>query len=246
MSVRNISVIKNAHKGKVIFVVASGPTAGAIPAEFFAGQIVIAVNEMWQHVQATYMLCHHHEQLQTAFNAGQCVVTSDVNLGTPFGQKHNLPTDWDHFVYKVKPYVISLTPSIDVQALEQDTTDSLVASACTTSEALQFAAHLGARTIYCVGIDGAALDGATNVPGYNVDHTGQPAETNSQHLRLTHPIVLQTRDVLRRKGFYVLSVSPYLGLDLEGHHVTQPPVLRGRALIDELNTTHYARETVPA
>ena len=125
-------------------------------------------------------------------------------------------------------------PTIDTEALMRDTADGLVVSPCTTSEALQFAAHLGAATIICCGIDGAALDGQWCVRGYNGG-----AQTNPQHVRLTQEIIRQTVCALRARGVRVISLSPFVGADHEGHAFTAPPALTGRALLDALSTVNW-------
>ncbi len=200
---------------------------------------------MWQHVPATYVLSHHHEQLQVAIDAGQRVVTSGIDLGGP-GWGTPCALTGEYFVYNCGPYTLSLTPTINTHALEADTLDRLVPSCCTTSEAMQFAAHLGAMSIVCCGVDGADLDGQTCVTGYNIDHTGQAAQTNPHHLRLTQTIIRETAAALRTRGVCVSSHDPFVGYQHEGHIYTGAERLEGRDLITALNTINYQAAAVSA
>lgn len=229
----NIRVLKGCHQGATVHVVASGASLDYLDRRYFEGKMIVAVNEMWQHVPATYVVAHHHERLQEALDAGQCVVTSERDWGMPgWGQPCALRGAF--FTYRTADNTRTVTPTIDVEALAQDTTDSLVVSPCSTSEALQFAAHLGAATILCCGIDGAALDGQWCTKGYN-----HGAQTNPQHIRLTLPIVHATLAALRRKGIRVFSLSPFVGADHEGHVYTPAPELSGRDLIRALSTVNW-------
>jgi hypothetical protein len=233
MSATTIRALKNRHPGATIFVVASGASLDHVDRQFFYGQVVVTVNEMFRHVPPMYALMHHHEAAQEAIDAGYRLVTSVRDWGMPGWGTHTV-FQGDHYVYETTEYERGYTPTIDLIALERDTTDSLVVSACTTSEALQFAAHLGAGTIICCGIDGAALDGRWCVKGYNGG-----AQTNPQHVRLTWPILHQTIAALRRKGVRVYSLSPFVGADLEGHTYTPAPELSGSDLRTALRTVNW-------
>ncbi len=229
----NIRALKDLHKGETVYVVASGASVDRIGREFFVGLTVVAVNEMWEHVPATYALMHHHESAQRAIDDGQTVVTSERDWGGPGWGKPAAMTG-DYYTYVTGENMRSLTPTIDIEALMRDASDSLVVSPSTTAEALQFAAHLGAATIICCGIDGAALDGQWCVRGYNGG-----AQTNPQHVRLTRAINQQTINALRARGFRVISISPFVGADHEGHRFTAPPDLQGRALLTELSSVNW-------
>lgn len=234
MSATNIRALKHRHAGETIFVVASGRSVDFLDPRVFAGHVVVAVNEMFRHVPATYAVMHHHEHAQEAIDTdGLTVVVSARDWGAP-GWGEPAACRGDYFVYETADSVRTLTPTIDEDALRQDTTDSLVVSACSTSEALQFAAHLGAGTILCCGIDGAELDGQWCVTGYNGG-----AQTNPQHVRLTWPIVRLTVQVLRAKGIGVYGLSPFVGADHEGHTYAPAPALEGRALSAALRTINW-------
>ncbi len=229
----NIREVKNRHQGQTVYVVASGASVDHLGREFFSGLPVVAVNEMWQHVPATYAVMHHHERAQEAIDAGQKVVTSERDWGsTRWGQASELRGDY--LTYVTGENMRSLNPTIDTEALMRETSDGLVVSPCTTSEALQFAAHLGASTIIACGIDGAALDGQWCVKGYNGG-----AQTNPQHVRLTGEILRQTVRALRCRGVRIFSLSPFIGADQEGHRYTFPQVLDGRPLLTALSTVNW-------
>ena len=209
----NICVLKNAHKGAVVFVVASGASMNFLPKQIFDGAVVVAVNEMWQHVPATYAVMHHHERAQEVIDAGVKLVASERDWGSEkWGQLGDLHGNF----YTYRTGENNMSASIDVEALERDTLNELVVSPCSTSEAMQFAAHLGASVIVCCGIDEATLDGRMCVEGYN---NGNP--TTLQHVRLMRPIISATVAALRRKGVGVCSLSPFVGFGHEGHVIEE-------------------------
>lgn len=230
----NIAVLKNLHAGETIFVVASGASVDHLDPRLFAGLVVITVNEAWMHVKATYALMHHQERAQEAIDAGVTLVTSERDWGGP---RWSQPVDLRGAFYTYRTGDNNLSCSIDVAALEADTSDGLVVSPCTTSEALQFAAHLGAAVILCCGLDGAALDGRWCLDGYNGG-----AQTNPQHVRLMQPIMNVTLSALRRRGIAVHSVDPFVGWAREGHVYTPPEVpTTGEALHAALSTINWQR-----
>jgi len=229
---RSIAELRGRHQGETIYVVGSGASVDHIGRRFFDGRTVVAINEMFRHVPATYVVSHHHENGQEAIDAGCRLVASDVDLGVA-GWGHQPDFRGAYSTYRAGTYVRSLTPMIDAEALRKAFDDHLVVSCCTSSEALQFAGHLGAATIIAVGLDGAALDGQTCFRGYNGG-----AQTNPQHLRLTQGILRETLTALREKGINVFSLSPFVGADHEGHVFTFPPVLEGRALVGALSTVN--------
>lgn len=234
MTGQSIHDLLGRHKGETIYVVGSGASLDYIGRDFFYGRIVVAVNEVFRHVPAMYVVSHHHENGQEAIDAGFRLIASDLDLGggDRWGKRANFIGDYS--VYRGGTYQISLNPTIDAAALRKPFDDHLVVSCCSSSEALQFAGHLGAETIIACGLDGAALDGQTCVKGYNGG-----AQTNPQHLRLTQGIIRETVTALREKGINVFSLSPFVGADLEGHVFTSAPVLDGRPLIDALGTTNW-------
>jgi hypothetical protein len=214
VSATNIRALKDLHRGQTIFVVASGATLNYLDQRLFKDSVVVTVNETWMHVPASYALMHHPERAQEAIDAHQTLVISERGWGC---EDWGLPVDLRGNYYTYKTEDNNMSCAINVAQLEEDTTEGLVVSPCTTSEALQFAAHLGAAVILCCGIDGGALDGQWCVEGYN---SGWP--TPPHHIRLTQHILRATYAALRRRGTAVHSVSPFVGYDHEGHRYTAP------------------------
>lgn len=238
MAAKSIRALKGQHAGATIVVVASGRSVDFLPPAIFQHQIIVAVNEMFRHVPSSFVLMHHTEHAQEAIDAGCHLVTSD--------RAYDMPPRWgqppafrgDYSVYRTAGYEMSLTPTIDVARLETRQDDELVVSACTTAEAIQFAAHLGASVIVLCGVDGGSLDGHLNINGYNGG-----GSTNPQHCRLTEPILLAVATHLRARGVAVVSLNPFINFGLEGHIYQRPQVLTGHQLITALNTVHA---TIPS
>ena len=232
MSRTNIRALKDRHAGATIYVVASGASVEFLDPDIFAqpDAIVIAVNEMFRHVPCTYVLMHHHDHAQAAIDAGCTLVTAEHDCG--FAAWPHADFQGDYYTYRTAENTLSLTPTINLSALDREADDELVISPCTVAEAVHFAAHLGARRIVLCGADGGTLDGAWNVRGYN-----DGAGTNPQHVRLTEPLLLAVVTRLRARGIAVMSLNPFINFGLEGHVYARPPVLTGRALVHALNAT---------
>jgi len=232
---RNIRELKNRYEGATAYVVAAGASLNFLPMDFFANRLVIAVNEMFRHLgsRAVYTLMHHHENGQAAIDAGQRLVTSETSYDMPPRWGQRAAFRGDYITYRTQGYEMSLSPRIDLDQLRGRADDELVVSACTTAEAIQFAAHLGASAIIVCGADGGRLDGKLNIDGYNGG-----AATNPQHVRLTEGILHAVANAYRTRGVPVVSLNPFIGFGLEGHTFTAPPALHGDRLIRELQTVH--------
>ena len=235
VSGHNIRVLKNRHQGATIYVIASGASLDYVDPQFFDDKISITVNEAYQRFGLnlrgpSYVLMHHHDAAQAAIDAGCRLVTSQHDCG--FATWPHADFQGEYYTYRTAENTLSLTPTINLGALERDADDELVISPSTVAEAVHFAAHLGATTIILCGADGGTLDGRLNVQHYN-----DGAGTNPQHVRLTEPLLLEVVTRLRARGVAVMSLNPFINFWLEGHVYERPPYLSGRALVTALNAT---------
>ena len=235
MSRTTIRALKGRHQGATIYVIASGASLDYVDPNFFDDKVSITVNEAYQRFglnmrAPSYVLMHHHDHAQAAIDAGCRLVTSEHDCG--FAAWPHADFQGDYYTYRTAENTLSLTPTINLGALERDADDELVISPSTVAEAVHFAAHLGATTIILCGADGGSLDGRLNTEGYNGG-----AGTNPQHVRLTEPLLLEVVNWLRARGVAVMSLNPFVNFWLEGHVYERPPYLRGRDLVQALNAT---------
>jgi len=118
-------------------------------------------------------------------------------------------------------------------------TPRLVSSASTITTAIHLAALMGAHRILLVGHDLGSLDGEMNIRGYHDSHTlaivhNAPTMTAMQNkytkwltgaASTIEQDTLTLRRLLRERYPYlhIHTLSPFIGLRMEGHHAGDFP-----------------------
>lgn len=212
----NIEALRNLHRGRTIHVLASGKSMDYFSPITFDEYITIGVNEVYREYPVHFVLAHHQECLQEALNyrhprgSHPFVVTSEYYCGVYAWGRMQLNTVVGLPYYTYKHVDSPHFTEIDLSVMDKP--DHLVMSSCTVAEAVHFAYHLGAATIILCGVDGGSIDGKYNYEGYNGGHG-----TNTDHIRVTLPLLQKVVDEVRRRGTAVYSLNPFMDLGLEGH-----------------------------
>ncbi len=214
MAKRNIESLLGSRAGMTAFVLASGASMDHLPPHMFDGKLVIGVNQVHRRYPCTFVVQHHQEDAQEVIDKGLNLVTSEYDCGERTWGLNEFKGDY----YFYRHADSRQCKGIDMSALDKP--DSLAISACTTAEAVHFAAHLGASVIVLAGADGGRLDGKMNFEGYN---GGEGGQTQPEHLPLSEPLLQIMVDELRRRGRVVCSLNPFINFGNEGHKYSRPP-----------------------
>lgn len=221
---KSIQEFKNIHLDKDIWVIATGASINYIDKSFFEGKITIGVNDVDCIIPTTYIIKKEFtpsifprsilEKYQindtklclAEYNG--CVEEWGKNIDKE--DMVGLFDDFDIWTYK--------TPFTHGELLMPDSTkgEELPASLSCTAMAMWLAAFMGAKNIILCGNDECMLDSqdyAEGVPSFNgpSDHSYIISWQASQSL----PV----RDTLRKLGFNIYSLHPFINLSLEGHKV---------------------------
>lgn len=207
-----IKRLKDQHRGQDIWVIAAGPSAGFVDAEFFRNKISLGVNYTWRHFAVDYVVVKEGYALAEALAAGKTVAASRFHCGS---RKHAENTAEQPFY--VFDHVENELDRVNLDVIGTD--DQLVVSYSTITSAIHLAAYMGAENIILVGHDCGTIDGKSKMPGY---YTSEFQAENPGFYRdfisRLEPQTLAVRQRIREVyGCRVYSLNPWVNLGMEGH-----------------------------
>ena len=173
---------RDVHKGKKIYVVASGSSAGFVEPAFFNEEIAIGVNQVFRRFpRLAYYLRKEpvvpsqlrrvlartgsatHFVSRGAFGSDDwrnaLTVVTNFSACTPASPRVVL------FSHEPAPRRLTALPA--ATALPSRGEPKLVVSSSTITSAIHLAAHMGAAFVVLVGHDCGLLDGQVNYRGYH-------------------------------------------------------------------------------
>ena len=228
-----LSEYQNKHIGEDIYVLASGKSYDYFPSTFFDNRITIGVNQMSQLRSCNYAVRKEiaaacvqetlsNEKTTTLFlsiGSGGSADTNNLNMIETYNGGELLATG----------RVVMFSHAKNVRTVRDvlpTDPNSLVVSWSTITTAIHLAAHMGARAVYVVGHDCGTLDGETNCSHYHTTETMKGKWKHPARHAKGYPIWLneiekdtaKLRTLLMAKyGCHVVSLSPFVGLGMEGH-----------------------------
>lgn len=239
MDIATLSTYKGRHAGEDIYVLASGKSVDHFPPDFFKDRTTIGVNQMPRIMSCTYgvrkevsrELLEEHASKDWGplfLSEGGCGGLNDSNRQLVESVvKEKAAAAAGHrgrVVFYAHPKNIIKRPPYALPASD----DQLVVTRSTICTALHLAAYMGARAIYLVGHDCGSLDGEANCSGYHTrktmfswDRNGNFAKAGLKYQSWlgtieSHTVVVKAL-VAKKYGCHVVSLSPFVGLAMEGH-----------------------------
>lgn len=173
---KNINLLKNAHKNNDIYIICSGASVNNFPKNFFKNKITISLNRMFYYFNCNYIICKELDN-NTFKNIKKNSTKKKVKLimsenlyGDPENRKYNI------FDYKYFYFFKNLSKSRNRQkpnfkALKN--TQYLINSYSTISSALHLAAHLGAKNIFVIGHDCCKYEGEYYIKNYYKNYNSE-------------------------------------------------------------------------
>lgn len=215
---RDIAAFRNRHPGADVYVIGSGASMDYHDPEFFRGRLTIGINEVFRHFPCLWTVAKELTAAQLAESAAAGAVP--VVSRHPYGNLTYPPAAYDiDALWYTFDHETNRHTSIDWSVLN---TNRLIVSYSTVTSAIHFAAHMGAKNIFLAGTDAGILDGKINFKRYTPNApTAEELAFYSRFLRDMRPQTLQVRDRLRDAyGCRILTLSPFVNLDHEGHKLT--------------------------
>jgi hypothetical protein len=202
------------HVGEDVWVVGSDASVDHFPAGFWEGRIVVAINGMPRRISATYCVTKADEsgawvRKQAADYPDVLHVVSkhpngDASRGLSNVTGPNVVT-FDHDR--------NFCDSFDASRHIPTGPNKLLVSWSTLGSGMHFAARLGPRTVFMVGVSGGSFEGETNMRDYygTPGKGGGPIEGMS---RQTQPIADRLAELY---GTTFVNVLPWANLRCGGN-----------------------------
>lgn len=208
-----LSELRNREHLSTIWVLGSGPSLNYVAGEFFADKIVVSTNFSARAlgVRPQYAFTHYHANAKDLLSDSDVVVTlgGDTLTQKPWQgeqppqlalapQKSYAPpgAGWDPFGAHTPP------------------DGSLAYGSSSLHGAMHLAAFLGAGSIILVGADCGQIDGADRVHNYQVPNGHTLWQLYDKHHQLMAHWIRSAYEI------QVMSLNPFINLNLEGHTFT--------------------------
>ena len=212
-----IDLLKNAHLGQDIWVIAAGASMNFVNPSFFEGKITVGVNRVCRSFDCRYVITKDSRGLNEILES----ITSETKLvlskhesGNHHQELNSAPIPHYVFDHPAKPMEEPATEEI------QKDSDRLVVSFSTITSAIHLAAYMGAKNILLCGHDCGSLDGETNLQGYNTK-VGHMQGSQRGYLQWLSQIENHTAKVCFKieseYGCNIHSLNPFINFNLEGH-----------------------------
>jgi len=217
---KNISELKNKHKGEDIWIVLAGSSMNYVSDSFFENKIVLGANQVYKHYSCNYIVMkdcmeapRYTRSVQECKEKGIPLIFSEYFKGDD-SKELNTPDYENSYFFKHN----SKKTEFDYN-LENLKEDEILSSKSTAASIIHIAAYMGAKNIILCGHDCGRLDGDMYYDGYmesdwissenwsGIDSHTSEIEIESQKLRL---YLMEAYDC------NIHSLNPFLNFGLEG------------------------------
>jgi len=213
--VNNITALRDIHRGKDIYVVASGKSLDYFSSTFFDDRIVIGVNQVYKKIRTKYLVYKEPKLLDKAVATGAKVLLSKHRYGNTRLPLNVIPRD-SRNVYTYRHNCNTDAGIID----SSDIKEKLIVSKSTITTAIHAAAYMGAGSIFIVGHDCGLINNEANFSGYYDTITDTPWKQWDDYKAWLLTIEAQTKNVkaLISKAYScnIHSINPFINFNLEG------------------------------
>lgn len=209
-----IQDLRNVHSGQDVYVLGNGPSLELIDPLFFQGKVTIGINDAaFDLPWLSYVITRYHESAKLLFESrdrhGACIVVSRHQHGDPSSST----IDIDH--ERVVIFEHGRNCGSQTKNMEFPAEPSLISSFSTITSAMNFAAHVGARSCILVGHDCGLLDFNMYRRGYA--HGPIAKSVTEMFPYFEEQSILVKRFLKDRYGMNTYSLNPFINQALEGH-----------------------------
>ena len=220
---KTLDEFKNIHKGKDIYVIASGYSAEFLDPGFFEDKICVGINQAYKKFPCAYLVRKEHAHCD--------VVLKEAPNSIVFVTKHNCGL----YRWKTMDKVIADKNLNTENLVIYDHNDNnekmvdklpengLVATLSTITSGIHLAAHMGAKTIILVGHDCGTLDNKCNFTGYHSKETLAVVWPKGEEQYRAWLQKIEGQTITLKKlifdvyGCHMYSLNPFINFGLEGH-----------------------------
>ena len=227
MNYKNITELKNIHKGEDIWVIAAGASMNFVNNSFFDNKITIGVNQVHRLFRCDYAVMkdlgesdRFDESIRELKDSKTKLLFSKFHAGH-YRSGENKPEYSDNFYvfnHNDNGSYKKADGSLDLDVIGSP--DHIIAIRSTLTSSIHLAAYLGASNIMICGSDGGKVDGKSYMDGYTQNHwkSGGNNPGIGEWIGNIQDLNIQIRN--RIKLIYncnIHSLNPFINLQLEDH-----------------------------
>ena len=218
MPYKSISELKDSMKDKDVYVLGSGASIDFYPEKFFKGKILIGMNFLFKRFDLSYCVCTHHAPFVSGIDKTKFIV-SEIDPDETGGSSNIIESKHDYWTFKIGTY-----SDFEKNLEDIGSNEILCFGNSIVISTINFAAHIGAKNIFLVGVDCCVIDKKTNFEGYPrglfFENNNQFSEQrrmylNDFYLRNMKEVSILRDSVISVYGCSIVSVSPFVGLKNE-------------------------------
>ena len=206
---------KNIHKGKDIYVIASGKSLDFIDNSFFKNKILLGINQVYKKYKCKYLVRKETDLIDKVLNENPDTIhfKSRKSNGALPKSYNNLP---NLIIYNHDPWKARVT-----KLPKED--NKLLISHSTITTGIHLAAYMGASNIILIGHDCGTLNGEPNFNGYHTNATYKIAHGGGkqgyvQWLKLIENDTIKLKEKKKKKyKCNIYSLNPFINFGLEGN-----------------------------
>jgi len=223
MSYKNISELKDKHKGEDIWVIAAGSSMDYVDKSFFSNKIVIGQNQTFKKYPCDYIVMKDCNELprfprsiKKLDELGIPLIFSEYYKGNHW-QGKNVVKHKDSYMFTHQNRQLSNSFEGHIANLDDE---MIMASKSTITSIIHIAAHMGASNIMVCGHDCGTLDGNLYYDGYMEKDWVSAGNWGSIKVwmkKIDNDTELLRDYLNKRYGCNVHSLNPFLNFELEGH-----------------------------
>lgn len=223
---KELSDFKNIHKGKDIYVLASGKSMDFIDKSFFDNKIIIGINQAFKKTNCTYLLRKEYEMLDSIIkNNSETIHFISKGAG---GAKNTKNLDYikKHFnLNNIICYDHNANNCKNIPSIIKE--NELIVSYSTITTGIHLAAYMGAKNIIICGHDCGCINGEPNFKGYHTDQTYKIIWKNGKNdyklwLKKIEKDTINLKKLLMKTyNCNICSLNPFINFGLEGNKYTR-------------------------
>jgi hypothetical protein len=222
---KKVSELYGTHTGADIYIVGSGASLRVFPKDFFKNKITIGLNMAWKTLDVMYSITIHPDINIPQFigddKSGKNITwvvgnqkTQSVLRNKPEQLEYALENFY-FFDYRGKPNTQPANEPSDsgrvIEWVETASGDNLYIWSSISQAAVVLAANMGAKNVVLVGCDNTAIGENHHA---HLQHTRWKGVAPDHRYYQYYEGLAEVRSGLRTRGVNVVSMNPFLKLDI--------------------------------
>ena len=219
-----VSDLYNKYLNQDIYIIGTGPSLRVFPKSFFEGKITIGCNMAWKQVDVDYCITIHPDLNIPEYMSPKPKEITNTKWIVGFKKARLLLSEVDfkhccesaymfyyHGQKNTEPPNQPSNAGRILKWVKEPSEDNLYVYSSISQAAVNLAANMGASNIILIGCDNAPIN---NNHHAHKQHTRWKGVDSKHRYYQYYEGLAEMRPILRERGINLLSMSPFLKLDM--------------------------------